>query len=98
MRTAQDMALEHSRFYCLSTCQYRSYYHSQLDIARWPLANHQQALARTNKRDRAMPRPAPATIIGPKVEKPSDRAWWKSATVYQIYPVSSSAAQPRGGN
>jgi alpha-glucosidase len=34
-----------------------------------------------------MPRPAPTTIIGPKVEKPSDRAWWKSATVYQIYPV-----------
>lgn len=28
MRTAQDMALEHSRLYCLSTCQYRSYYHS----------------------------------------------------------------------
>lgn len=27
------------------------------------------------------------TFVGPKVEKPSDRAWWKSATVYQIYPV-----------
>lgn len=24
-----------------------------------------------------------STIIGPKVEKPSDRAWWKSASVYQ---------------
>ncbi|ORX36066.1 putative hydrolase [Kockovaella imperatae] len=27
-------------------------------------------------------------ILAPKVEKPSDRAWWKSATVYQVYPAS----------
>nr|WVH01974.1 hydrolase [Naematelia aurantialba] len=26
--------------------------------------------------------------IAPKVEKPSDRAWWKDSTVYQIYPAS----------
>lgn len=24
-----------------------------------------------------------SAIIGPKVDKPSDRAWWKSASVYQ---------------
>lgn len=26
--------------------------------------------------------------VAPIVTKPSDRAWWKSATVYQIYPAS----------
>jgi glycosidase len=31
------------------------------------------------------------TIIGPKVEKPSDRAWWKSASVYQSEHYWTSA-------